>query len=117
MSVIELLKAVCLNKPYKSFKDQTNGDYIIENFSIVKTSHGDRVRIELHDCFMFLPERFMRVLDASALDHLKNTTVMMTYSGRDLNNRGRLILDFQTIKVGDDEIQIDPVQQPFDTTY
>lgn len=117
MSVIELLKAACLNKPFKSFKDLQHGDYIIEGFSVVETSHGDRIRIELRDCFMFLPERFMRVLDECALANLKNTTVMMTYKGKDRDNRNRLILDFQTVKVANDEIQIEAVRQPFDASH
>lgn len=115
MSAIDALKSACLNKPFKSFKNlPISNDYIIERFDMVHTSFGDRIRIEMHDCFMFLPERFSRVLDQDALNKLNKSSVMMLFKGRDCVNNNRLVLDFESVPTFDDAVEatLVPIGQP-----
>lgn len=77
---------------------------MIETFTIVDTSFGDRVRIEMHDCFMYLPERFAKMLNDEKVKKLNELTITMAHKGKDSNSNNRLILDFDVIKLGDDTI-------------
>lgn len=109
---MEDLKAACSNKNFKSFKDLAIGEHLIEKFSIVNTSFGDRVRVDLKDCFMFLPERFMTYLDGEAIKKLNESNIMMSYKGRNLNNNRRLNLDFEAITAADgDKLIAKPVEE------
>lgn len=101
MNAISMLKSACVNKPFKSFKNLLVGDYIVEDFQRVTTSYGDRVRIEIFDAVMYLPERFSRILSDGLLTELNESTVVMSYSGKDPNTSNRLLLDFDVIRTDD----------------
>lgn len=104
MSALNLLQTACLKKSYKSFKDLPVGSYFIKSFSLADTDHGKRVRIEIEDTFMFLPERFASSLDEAAIKELNSTPKIMIYSGKDAAVQNRLILDFQEVAYYTDEL-------------
>lgn len=56
-SLIENLKSACANKPTKNFEDLTISEHFVINFQRVKTKFGVKIKIELADSVMFLPER------------------------------------------------------------
>lgn len=110
MSAIDILKSACANKPFKSFKNLTIGDYVVDNFQRVITDYGDRLRVELHDCVMYLPERFSHLLTDDHLTELNESTVVMSYSGKDSNAHNRLLLDFEIIRIDEaGEVTLTPV--------
>lgn len=95
MSALDTLQKSCLKRPYKGFKDLEHGDYIVQSFAMTNTDHGKRVRIDMEDCYMFLPKRFADSLDQPAINELNKTPKIMTYSGKDHEDRERLILEFK----------------------
>lgn len=96
MSGIANLKSSCVNKPIQSFQNLTIGEHFVLNFQRVKTQFGKKIKIELTDSVMFLPERFQ--LSNEALENLNKSTVIMVYGGKDATNKNRLILDFNTLE-------------------
>lgn len=92
---LDALKLACLKKKFTSFKDIVPGEYIVDKFTIVDTTHGKRIRIDLRDSYMYLPERFASALTESALVELNKTPKVMVYGGKDRDDRDRLILDFR----------------------
>lgn len=94
-SGLNALKLACLKKNFVSFKDLAPGEYIIKTFTVVDTTHGRRVRIDLADTYMYLPERFAIALTESAVLELNKTPKVMVFQGKDKNDRDRLILDFR----------------------
>lgn len=102
MNAISILKNACSGKPFKSFKNLSHGDYLVNNFQRVNTTYGDRLRVELDDCIMYLPERFTSYITDTHLTDLSTATVIMSYSGKDPNSQNRLLLDFEIIGVDED---------------
>lgn len=97
-SALSALKMACLKRNFKSFKDLMPGEYIVKNFSIVNSTHGPRIRIDLADyTYMYLPERFINVLTQDKIDTLNLTPKVMIFSGKETTNRDRLILDFREL--------------------
>lgn len=96
MSGISNLNSACVNKPIQSFKDLPIGEYYIINFQRVKTQFGKKIKIELADAVMFLPERIQ--LSNANLESLNESTTIMTYGGKDKTNKNRLILDFKPLE-------------------
>lgn len=101
MSALEVLKTACLSKSFKSFKNLDVGDYVVYDFQRIATDFGARIRIELHDCTMYLPERFSNMLTDEHLTELNDSTVVMSFTGKDPNAQNRLLLDFEIIRVDD----------------
>lgn len=94
-AALNALNSACENKVYRGFKDLQPGEYIVSKFFVVSTKHGDRVRIEMADCFMLLPERFIQTLNAELIETLNQTPKIMVYGGKNLAERSRLILEFR----------------------
>lgn len=94
-TAMDALNSACGSKKYRSFKDIQPGEYIVNQFSMVDTTHGKRIRIELGDCYMLLPERFVKQLDQTKLDVLNKAPKIMIYTGKDSSQRDRLILEFR----------------------
>lgn len=91
-------------KKFASFKDLLPGEYIVKQFSIVSTTYGDRVRIDLHDSYMFLPKSFLKTLTPEVITDLNKSPKMMVYEGKDADNRDALILDFNEVSYFDSEL-------------
>lgn len=96
-SGISILQSNSLNKPFKSFKDLAVGEYKVERFDLIKTTFGKRVRIKIEDSYMFLPERYTEEMSEETIDELNGASVTMIYSGKDGNNKSRLMLEFNAI--------------------
>lgn len=94
-SVLNDLQNACINRTYQSFKDIQPGEYIVNFFSIVDTKHGVRIRIDMAQEFMLLPERFAKTLTAEKISLLNLKPKIMVYGGKDSTNRDRLILTFR----------------------
>lgn len=90
----EAIALNALKSAYQSFKDLETGEYIVKHFTIIQTSHGQRVRIELDDKYMYLPERFVNTIGPH-IEVLNKSPKVMVYSGKDSSDRDRLILDFR----------------------
>lgn len=95
ISVLDELQNACVNRKYQSFKDLAAGEYIVNFFSIVDTKHGTRIRVDMGEIYMLLPERFTKILTAEKIPLLNQTSKIMVYGGKDSSNRDRLILDFR----------------------
>lgn len=91
---MDSLKSACLSKNFKSFKELAQGEYIVNRFTHVDTKHGKRVRIDLEEFYMYLPERFTSLTEAD-INSLNASQKIMVYSGKDASKQNRLILDFQ----------------------
>lgn len=112
MNSIKALKVECIGKSFQSFKSLPIGDYIVENFEKISTAHGDRIRVELQNEFVFLPERFLKVLTPEAIAELNASAVIMSFRGKDQNNQNRLLLDFDIIDINEMEIFARTQPQP-----
>lgn len=95
MDALGALKSACVKKQNESFKDLQPGEYLVYKFTEVSTTHGNRIRIDLLDTYMILPERFAKILTEPIIDDLNKSTKVMIYGGKDSSNRDRLILDFR----------------------
>lgn len=96
-AALNTLKVACVTKKFVSFKDLTPGEYIVNKFRIVSTTYGDRIRIDLHDSYMLLPERYVKSLTEKVIEELNKSPKVMTYGGKDACNRNSLILDFNEV--------------------
>lgn len=95
MDALTLLRETCVKKQYKSFKNLNPGEYIVTLFEKFLTTHGERVRITVDNCYMYLPERFNKSLSQEQIDELNKSPKIMIYGGKDANEQNRLILDFK----------------------
>jgi hypothetical protein len=115
-AALSALKAACSRKKFgalknflnfknfMSFKDLLPGEYIVDKFSIVNTKYGERVRIDLHDSYMFLPKSFLKTVTPEVIDDLNSAPKMMIYQGKDAENGNALILDFNEVSYFDSEL-------------
>lgn len=90
------LNMACSKKTYQSFKNLQPGEYIVNQFSIVDTIHGKRVRVDLVDSYMLLPERFIHQLGQDQINVLNKASKIMVYGGKNSSDRDRLILEFRS---------------------
>lgn len=90
-SSMAALQSACEQKKFQSFKNLEIGEYYVKN--------GKRVQIELATGeYMFLPECYLSTLTDEICVDLSKAPKIMTYSGKDLNNGNRLILDFKAVE-------------------
>lgn len=89
MSALSSLKLACEKHHFKSFNVLEPGEYIVQSFTKVKTNYGDRIRIDLDDCYMYLPERFTKILFDDKLAELNRGPKIMNYSGKDSECKNR----------------------------
>lgn len=113
---LNALKAACSRKKFVGFKNANNwpkfrsftdilpGEYIVNKFSIVNTKYGERIRIDLHDSYMFLPKCFLKDLPREYIEEWNKAPKMMTYKGRDAENRDALILEFNEVSYYEAEL-------------
>lgn len=103
MAALDVLKTACLKKSFRSFNDLVPGEYIIQHFTLMNTNFGKRVRIDMDDAYMYLPERFAMGLNEAAIAELNASPKIMIFSGKDSKDRNRLILDFKTVSYFTDQ--------------
>lgn len=97
-NAILALKEACITKPFKSFANLKVGSYYATYFQRESWSHGDKIRVDFYDYYMYLPQRFSRILDDKLLNELNahDISVVMTYSGK--RSDGWQLLDFDIVK-------------------
>lgn len=96
IAALAALNSACVKKTYQSFEKLERGEYIVDGFSIVDTARGKRVRIDMADTYMLLPERFFKQLSEETIAALNKAPKIMVYGGKETNNRNRLILEFRS---------------------
>lgn len=104
MNALQQLKAACVPKYFKSFKDLVPGEYIVNKFSLVDTTHGKRVRIDMDNgsTFMYLPPRFD--FNEATIAEMNSAPKIMIYGGKDGRSvTSRLILDFEDVSYLSDQ--------------
>lgn len=92
------LQSACQKRKFISFKNIEPAEYIVKNFSIVDSTHGKRVQIDLNDGYMYLPERFIDSLPQRLIDELNKSPKVMNYKGKDATDGNRLILEFKDVE-------------------
>lgn len=95
-NALKILNTAGITKAFKSFMNLNIGSYHVQRFRRVKFSHGVKIRVDFYDFFMYLPQRFSRVLDKKLIGELNSTKQLtMTYSGESPQG---VLLDFDLVK-------------------
>lgn len=92
MEAIQALKTACQTKTFQSFRTLQPGDYIVQRLTLVLTTHGQRIRIDFEETYMYLPERFAQIMTPEKIESLNSALapkLMMIFGGKDRNNRDR----------------------------
>lgn len=87
---MEALLSSCEHRPYKSFSTLDCGEYPVTKFSISETKYGDRIRVDLKECYVFLPQRFsVDLFNEQAIKDLNSQDIVMIYRGKgsEVNSR------------------------------
>lgn len=98
MASFNLLKSQCCDKPYCSFNNLDLGEYLIKEFALVNTKYGERLRLDLGDKEVFMPERFSKNLTPEGLAELNASKAMLIYKGKDAANKDKLKVDFKNVE-------------------
>lgn len=98
MDAFEKLKKACINKPFVSVSNLPEGNYIVQRFQRLETFNGPRVRVELKDYIVYLPDRFVELLCHDTIKELNQQKVIMKHMGKDPEDSNRLKLDFEVIQ-------------------
>lgn len=80
------LNKACIKKPFKPFeKLEKNVQYQVEQFMIKESTHGERIKVDFSDFWVFLPVRFYEALKGKGQIEQLNSgpTMYMTYHGKD----------------------------------
>lgn len=95
-----MLKSLCVDKPYCSFEKLPHGEHLIYGFALVKTKidkENPRLRVDLGDKVVFLPERFSTYLTAEGVADLNVGQKVLIYNGKDVTNHNKLKIDFRAV--------------------
>lgn len=86
---MQALKAACISRNYQSFRDFKPGEYPVERFSVIETKFGNRIKVELKEVYLLLPERYNTAATPEGIADLNSCSKMMVYSGKDITNHNR----------------------------
>lgn len=107
-AALNALKAACSRKNFVSFKDLSPGEYIVNNFSIMDTAYGERLRVEMPNAFMYLPPSVLKQLNLERnpglIDDLNKAPKIMVYKGKDADNHNAIMLDFNEVSYFENEM-------------
>lgn len=98
------LKGNCAKKPFMGFNELAVGEYEVKHFKRVETQYGERIRVDLIDKFMYLPERFI-FMSNDDIKELNKTPKIMIYGGKDDTNHNRLFLDFKPVEANNEAVE------------
>lgn len=98
MSAFEILKNASNSKPTTNFDKLDLGDYFISSFTLVETKFGPRLRLDLGDKLVLLPERFSAGLTAEKIQELNEENFLLAYKGKDKTQKNKLMLDFLRVE-------------------
>lgn len=89
---MEALISSCELRPYKSFSTLERGEYPVKNFSISDTKYGKRIKVELKECYVYLPPRFsVDLLNEDVIKELNEQDIVMTFLGKGLEPNSRYV--------------------------
>lgn len=101
-TAFELFKSVCVTKPFISFEELPIGDYFIKSFAYVETKYGKKIRLDIGENVVFLPERFVKRIGEDnvdkALSEMNKGEYWLLYRGKDKSQRNQLMLDILSTK-------------------
>lgn len=80
-----LKKAASYSKPLVSFSQLPKGEYIVQEFSLVQTKFGPKIKADLGDKVVFLPSRFSANMTEENVAELNNIPQILIFSGIDYN--------------------------------
>lgn len=102
-TAFELFKSACTgtgtstSKPYVKFDDLSVGDYFIQSFAYVQTKYGKKIRLDIGEKVVFLPQRFITRIGEinieKTLDEMNKGQYWLLYGGKDTSEFKRLILN------------------------
>lgn len=92
-----LLLDACANQKYCNFANLPLGEHLVFEFSIVETQYGERIRADLGDKYVYLPERFTKKLNQENIAELNETQNVLCYYGRDPLKNNKVLLDFKKV--------------------
>lgn len=104
--ILSTLKNACSSdcktyKVYKNFDDLPIGEYKINRFALVETKYGQRIRVTLDECYIYLPTRLLKTInEQSQIDELNSVGCIMVYKGKDKNS---IQLDFKEVDDSESE--------------
>lgn len=87
---MQALAASCEHRPYKSFSTLERGEYPVTGFSVADTKFGKRIRVDLRECYVFLPQRFsVDLINEEVRKELNSQDIVMVYRGKgsEVNSR------------------------------
>lgn len=86
-----LLKSVSNNKPFTSFNSLEVGAYTVTGFTVIDTKFGKRVRVDMGNSLICLPERYTLGMTPEYLEELNNGPMKMIYTGRDPSKQNKYV--------------------------
>lgn len=82
----------CEHRPYKKFADLERGEYPIRKFSVVNTRFGDRVKLDMEEFHVYLPERFQaKEYPQERINELNKKDVILVFKGKEKGICGRYV--------------------------
>lgn len=103
MEALEALNVLnSCGKKYTNFGKLPIGEYPVEKFSFVSTQQGERIRVDLEDYFVFLPQRYFDNVCAERCAVLNKHNYIMVFGGKENTKAERIILSFRLAAPSDD---------------
>lgn len=101
-SAFDLFKSACVSKPFISFEDLPIGDYFIKSFAYIETKFGKKIRLDIGEKVVFLPERFVKRIGEDnvekTLAEMNKGEYWLLYRGKNKAQRNQLMLDIESTK-------------------
>lgn len=99
-AVFDLFKSACVAvKPYISFDELAVGDYFIKSFAYVDTKFGKKIRLDIGECVVFLPNRFINAIGVENIDEkiaeMNQGQYVMLYRGKNKSQFNQVMLDIE----------------------
>lgn len=80
---METLLTSCEHRPYRSFTTLECGEYPVTKFSISDTKFGKRIRVDLRECYVFLPQRFsVELFNEEVIKDLNSQDIVLIFRGK-----------------------------------
>lgn len=97
-SVYDLFKSAgSSRKPYISFDNLPIGDYFIKSFSWVGTKFGNKIRADIGENVVFLPQRYVKNVGEdnieAKLSEMNKGKYWLIYRGKDTHNNNEVMMD------------------------
>lgn len=87
MESFNKLKKACWQSKLVSFDNLPIGEYVVSEFSLVSTHFGPKIKADLGDKYVFLPNRFAEGMTTTDVENLNKVPQKMFYTGKDATKR------------------------------